>query len=384
LQPQDRICAGPAAMPASGRGESRAFRLGGGVAGIGRGVRRFDARLPTVAARNESARDSDGFSTNCRYRCRRHAGPSRRLVRPAGRPHIRAMTEFLLRPDPADRRLTERLSGIDQDGKTVEAQVVVERPLTLFLNGQEIVTMMTIADYPAYLAVGYLLNQNMLRADDKITAIEHDGELETVVVRTERKTDFEKQLRKKTLTSGCAQGTVFGDLMEKFEAVRLDPDAILKTSWLYALSRKINTAPSLYLAAGAIHGCVLCEADRPLVYMEDVGRHNAIDKIAGYMQLEGIGPERKIFYTTGRLTSEMVIKTVQMRIPILISRSGFTAWGVDLARKADLTLIGRAKGKRFLALAGEHRIEFDMDANAVAEEERRHQRKSGRSEDDAA
>jgi FdhD protein len=294
------------------------------------------------------------------------------------------MKEFLVRPDPADRRLTERLSGVDQDGKTVEAQVVVERPLTLFLNGQEIVTLMTIADYPDYLAVGYLLNQNMLRADDEITGIEHDAELETVVVRTERKTDFEKKLRKKTLTSGCAQGTVFGDLMEKFETIRLDPDAILKTSWLYALSRKINTAPSLYLAAGAIHGCVLCEADRPLVYMEDVGRHNAIDKIAGYMRLEGIGPERKIFYTTGRLTSEMVIKTVQMRIPILISRSGFTAWGVELARKADLTLVGRAKGKRFLALAGEHRIRFDVDASAVAEEERRHQRKSGRSEDDAA
>ena len=293
------------------------------------------------------------------------------------------MKEFLVRPDPADRRLTERLAGIDQDGKTVEAQVVVERPLTLFLNGQEVVTLMTIADYPHYLAVGYLLNQNMLRSDDRITGIEHDGELETVVVRTERKTDFEKQLRKKTLTSGCAQGTVFGDLMEKFETIRLDPAAILKTSWLYGLSRKINTAPSLYLAAGAIHGCVLCEADRPLVYMEDVGRHNAIDKIAGYMQLEGIGPEGKIFYTTGRLTSEMVIKTVQMRIPILISRSGFTAWGVDLARKADLTLIGRAKGKRFLALAGEHRIRFDADASDVAEE-RRHQRKSSLSEDDAA
>src|SRR6202023_1006886 len=138
--------------------------------------------------------------------------------------------------------------------------------------------------------------------------------------------------------------------------IRLDEAAILKTSWLYALSRKINTAPSLYLAAGAIHGCVLCEADRPLIYMEDVGRHNAIDKIAGYMRLNAVGPEGKISYTTGRLTSEMVIKTVQMRIPILISRSGFTAWGVELARQANLTLIGRAKGRRFVALAGNERI----------------------------
>jgi FdhD protein len=294
------------------------------------------------------------------------------------------MQEFRVRPDPDDPRLTRRLKGVDQDGRSVETAVVVERPLTLFLNGQEIVTMMTVGDFPNYLAVGYLLNQNMLKADDRITGIDFDEELETVVVRTERKTDYEKKLKKKTLTSGCAQGTVFGDLMEKFEEVRLDPDAILKTSWLYALSKKINTAPSLYLAAGAIHGCVLCEEDRPLVYMEDVGRHNAIDKIAGYMHLEGIPPRGKIFYTTGRLTSEMVIKTVQMGVPILVSRSGFTAWGVELARKADLTLIGRAKGRRFLALAGEHRIRFDAPAAEAGEEDRRHQRKSSLPEDDAA
>jgi FdhD protein len=293
------------------------------------------------------------------------------------------MKEFTLRPDPDDPGLTRRVPGIDQEGRPIETTVVVERPLTLFLNGQEIVTMMTIGDHPDCLAVGYLLNQNMLRADDAVTAIDYDGDLETVVVRTRRKTDFEKKLRKKTLTSGCAQGTVFGDLMEKFDEIRLDEAAILKTSWLYALSRKINTAPSLYLAAGAIHGCVLCEADRPLLYMEDVGRHNAVDKIAGYMRLNHIGPEGKIFYTTGRLTSEMVIKTVQMRIPILISRSGFTAWGVDLARKAGLTLIGRAKGKRFVALAGEQRIVFDRDPANVDEESPHSGRKAGLAEDAA-
>ena len=291
------------------------------------------------------------------------------------------MTDFLLRPDPDDPRLTRRVPGVDQDGKRIETAVVVERPLTLFLNGQEIVTMMTIADFPDYLAVGYLLNQNMLRPDDEITGIDHDPELEVVVVRTSRQTDFEEKLKKKTLTSGCAQGTVFGDVMEKFDSIRLDPKAVLKTSWLYALSKQINLTPSLYLAAGAIHGCVLCEEDRPLLYMEDVGRHNAIDKIAGYMHLKGIGPEGKIFYTTGRLTSEMVIKTVQMRIPILISRSGFTAWGVDLARKADLTLVGRAKGKRFIALAGEHRLRFDSDPASVEEEAVRHQRKASLVED---
>ncbi len=314
-------------------------------------------------------------------------GPQRRVVRqharaaPAGDdPAARA--EFLLAPDPDDPRLTVRVPGVDQDGRPVETSVVVERPLTLFLNGQEIVTMMTIADYPDYLAVGYLLNQNMLRPDDVITAIEHDDELEVVVVRTERETDYEEKLKKKIRTSGCAQGTVFGDLMEKFDEVALPSDARLKTSWLYALSRKINRAPSLYLGAGAIHGCVLCRGDRPLVYMEDVGRHNAIDKIAGYMFLEGIAPDDKIFYTTGRLTSEMVIKTVQMGVPILISRSGFTAWGVELARQAGLTLVGRAKGKRFIALAGEERIVFDGDPAAVAEEDPRHQRKAGQAGDD--
>jgi FdhD protein len=235
----------------------------------------------------------------------------------------------------------------------------------LFLNSREIVTMMTVGDYPDCLAVGYLLNQNMLRPDDEITGIEYDDDLEVVVVRTARETDFEDKLRKKTLTSGCAQGTAFGDLLENFAAITLGREAELRVSWLYSLSRAINLTPSLYLEAGAMHGCVLCERDAPLVYMEDVGRHNAIDKIAGYMFLNGIRPEGKLFYTTGRLTSEMVIKIVRMRIPILISRSGFTAWGVDLARQANLTLIGRAKGSRFIALSGSERIVFDADPAAI-------------------
>jgi len=293
------------------------------------------------------------------------------------------MKEFLVAPDPEDLRLTRRVLGVDHEGKEVETAVVMERPLTLYLNGQEIVTMMTIGDHPDCLAVGYLLNQNMLRAEDKVTGIDFDEDLETVVVRTKRRTNFEAKLRKRTLTSGCAQGTVFGDLMEKFDEIELDRDARLKTSWLYALTRKINTMPSLYLAAGAIHGSVLCEEDRPLVYMEDVGRHNAVDKIAGYMYLHGLSPAGKIFYSTGRLTSEMVIKTVQMRIPILISRSGFTASGVELARRAGLTLIGRAKGKRFLALSGAERIVFDGDAGRVEDEPARLRRKASLDEDAA-
>ncbi len=291
------------------------------------------------------------------------------------------MREGLIQPDPDDPRLTRRVEGIDQDGRPVATSVTVERPLTLYLNGQEIVTLMTVGDYPDCLALGYLVNQNMLAPDEPIAGIDVDEETETVVVRTSRATNFEEKLKKKTRTSGCAVGTVFGDVMEKFDKVTLDRDAVVRTSWLYALAKKINTTPSLYLAAGAIHGCVLCEADRPLVYMEDVGRHNAVDKIAGYMALNRIGPEGKMFYTTGRLTSEMVIKTVQMGIPVLVSRSGFTAWGVELARRADLTLIGRAKGKRFVALAGEHRIVFDSDPAAVADEPRHLSRKASVEED---
>jgi len=268
--------------------------------------------------------------------------------------------DYLISPNPEDPRLTERVEGIDHEGQRIETSVTVERPLTLFLNGQEIVTMMTIGDYPEYLAVGYLLNQNMLHDDDHITAIDYDGDIECVVVRTAMKTTFEEKVKKKTLTSGCAQGTVFGDVMEKFEDISLPEGHIIRTSWLASLVKEINTTPSLYLEAGAIHGCVLAREDRPLLYMEDVGRHNAVDKIAGYMYRHEMTGSDKIFYTTGRLTSEMVIKTVQMGVPILVSRSGFTAWGVELARQVGLTLIGRARGRRFIALAGQHRIVSDL------------------------
>jgi FdhD protein len=286
-----------------------------------------------------------------------------------------APDDYLIRPNPADPRLTERVTGVDHTGAPVTTSVTVERALTIYLNRQEIVTAMTIGDHPDYLAIGYLLNQSMLRADDVVTGVDYDEDLAVAVVRTERETDYEEKLQKRVQTSGCAQGTVFGDLMELIEGATLPP-ATLRTSWLYALTHKINTTPSLYLEAGAIHGCVLAQQDRPLVYMEDVGRHNAVDKIAGWMFSNRVPAHDKIFYTTGRLTSEMVIKTVRMGIPILISRSGFTAWGVELARKAGLTLIGRARGKRFVALAGEDRIVFDQDLSYVEEESGKHRRKA--------
>ncbi|WP_312846871.1 formate dehydrogenase accessory sulfurtransferase FdhD [Stappia sediminis] len=291
--------------------------------------------------------------------------------------------EFIVRPDPDDERLSTAVQGIDQDGRPVDTRVVTERPLTLYLNSQEIVTMMTIGDHPDLLAVGYLVNQNMLRTDDIVTGIDYDDDLEIVVVRTERETNYEEKMKKKVRTSGCAQGTVFGDVMDRFDEIRFESGAEIKTSWLYGLTKKINTAPSLYLSAGAIHGCVLCQEDRPLVYMEDVGRHNAVDKIAGWMWLNGVSPDDKIFYTTGRLTSEMVIKTAMMGIPILVSRSGFTAWGVDLARQIGMTLIGRARGKRFVALSGDKRIVFDLDMSQTEDEAPEHRRKGAREDQDA-
>ena len=218
----------------------------------------------------------------------------------------------------------------------------------------------------------------MLLADDTVTDIAYDEDLDTVVIRTARTTNYEEKLRKKTRTSGCAVGTVFGDMMETLQGIEL-ASSTLHTSWLYRLSAKINRTPSLYLSAGAIHGTVLCHQDTPLVYMEDVGRHNAVDKIAGWMLSEAVKPDDKILYTTGRLTSEMVIKTAAMGIPVLASRSGFTAWGVELAQQVGLTLIGRLRGKRFICLSGAGRLIWDANPEQVPEEPHAAKRKGGRS-----
>ena len=287
------------------------------------------------------------------------------------------LSNYLIAPDPTAVRLTRNVSGVDHTGAEVAINVVEERPLTIFLNRQEIVTAMTIGDYPAYLALGFLRNQGMLRPDEEITGVDYDEELETVVVRTKRATDYEDKMQRKTRTSGCAVGTVFGDMMEGLADVRL-PETPVRTSDLYALAAKINRTPSLYLEAGAIHGTVLCQGDRPLVYMEDVGRHNAVDKIAGWMLSEGVGAADKVLYTTGRLTSEMVIKTAMMGIPVLASRSGFTAWGVEIAQQVNLTLIGRMRGQRFTCLAGENRLIRDADPASVAEEPRKSGRKGAK------
>ena len=268
--------------------------------------------------------------------------------------------DYILQPNDQLMGLTQLVNGFDQNGQACEINVVEEQPLTIFLNGQEIVTAMTIGDYPQYLALGFLKNQGMLTDNENILGIDYDDELQTVVVRTDGKTIYEEKLKKKTRTSGCAVGTVFGDMMEGLENLKL-PNAEFKVSWLYELSKIINQTPSLYLKAGAIHGTVLCCKNKPLVYMEDVGRHNAVDKIAGWIYSNNESGKDKALYTTGRLTSEMVIKCALMGIPVLVSRSGFTAWGVEIANQVGLTLIGRLRGKRFMCLAGKDRLIYDFE-----------------------
>ncbi|MDT2050049.1 MAG: formate dehydrogenase accessory sulfurtransferase FdhD [Planktomarina sp.] len=280
----------------------------------------------------------------------------------------------LITPQPNALGLTKRVQGIDHLGADITLNVVEERPLTIWLNGQEIVTAMTIGDYSEYLAVGFLSNQGMLAKDETVLSVAFDPELQTIVVRTDKPTNYETKLQKKTQTSGCAVGTLFGDIIETLEGLTL-PNSKVSTSWLYSLTKQINQMPSLYLSAGAIHGTVLCKENQPLVYMEDVGRHNAVDKVAGWMRGNQISGADKIMYTTGRLTSEMVIKCALMGIPVLVSRSGFTAWGVELAEKVGLTLIGRMRGQRFQCLAGSERLIYDRSFEGE-EEDQKHRRKS--------
>ena len=272
--------------------------------------------------------------------------------------------DYIISPNLSGEDLTQEVAGVDQLGNRTDISVIEERPLTIFLNNQEIVTAMTIGDYPEYLALGFLRNQKMLSNKDKVDAIDFDAELNSIVIRTKGKTNYEDKLKKKTQTSGCAVGTVFGDIMDGVDGLKISAIST-KVSHLYSLSSKINRTPSLYLKAGAIHGTILCHQDKPLVYMEDVGRHNAVDKIAGWIFDTGTNPRDKILYTTGRLTSEMVIKTALMEIPVLVSRSGFTAWGVNIAKQVGITLVGRLRGQRFICLSGESKLIWDVDLNQI-------------------
>ncbi|GFO71572.1 FdhD protein [Bathymodiolus japonicus methanotrophic gill symbiont] len=250
--------------------------------------------------------------------------------------------------------------GIDETGATRNIQLVGERAMTIYVDKQEIVTLMTIGSHPELLTLGYLKNQVFFEHINEIKVVQVDWETESVaVVTSEESSDFSQQMQRRTVTTGCGQGTVFGRLMEKLQKIRV-PENHVRQSTLYALLDSVRAHNEVYKKAGAVHGCALYAADQLEIFVEDVGRHNAVDAIAGHMWLQGISGDNKIFYTTGRLTSEMVIKISQMGIPVLLSRSGATQMGLEMAQLSGVTLISRSKGKHFMVLNGAQNIEFDV------------------------
>lgn len=261
----------------------------------------------------------------------------------------------------ASRPLTFTIDALNEHGETVPTPIAGEHPLTLYVDKREIVTLMTLGAAPEALAVGYLRNQRLVRSLDEIAAVQVDWEADAVAVTTRSGLQgADPRLEKRTVTTGCGQGTVFGDLMAEIDEVRLPAAAQLSEATLYGLLDAVRLHESIYKQAGAVHGCALA-ANPPggseiLLFVEDVGRHNAVDAIAGRMWLDGLDGGDKIFYTTGRLTSEMVIKTAQMGIPFLVSRSGLTQMGWELARRVGMTMIGRAQGKHYLLFTGAERF----------------------------
>mgnify|MGYP002621969142 CR=1 FL=1 len=257
----------------------------------------------------------------------------------------------------ASTTLTFSVSAQNERGERVATAIAGERPLTLYLDKRELVTLMTLGQAPEALALGYLRNQRLATRLEEIESVQVDWETGACAITTRGGIgDVGRRLAKRTVTTGCGQGTVFGDLMEELDALELDAGARLAEPTLHGLLENIRKRETIYREAGAVHGCALAAGTELVYFIEDVGRHNAVDAIAGLMWLDGVAGDDKIFYTTGRLTSEMVIKCAQMRVPILISRSGLTQMGYEIARKVGLTMIGRATGRHYLLFTGAHRF----------------------------
>ena len=256
------------------------------------------------------------------------------------------------------RPATFEVEASNERGEMVPTSIAGEHPLTLYLDKRELVTLMTLGHAPEALAIGYLRNQRIVNSLKDIEAVQVDWETDSVAVTSHGVLkSFEEKIQKRTVTTGCGQGTVYGDLMEEIDTVKLREDVSLEDADLYVLIEKVRKHETIYKQAGAVHGCALAtRAGKILMFVEDVGRHNAVDAIAGFMWLDGIDGSDKVFYTTGRLTSEMVIKCAQMRIPFLVSRSGLTKMGYDIAERVGLTMIGRASGRHYLAFTGKHRL----------------------------
>ncbi|QRM17956.1 sulfurtransferase FdhD [Dechloromonas sp. TW-R-39-2] len=261
----------------------------------------------------------------------------------------------------ASRPLTFEIDAINERGEIVPTAIAGEHPLTLYVDKREIVTLMTLGAAPEALALGYLRNQRLIGSLDEVAGIQVDWEVNAVAVTTRHGNGVAaNRMERRTVTTGCGQGTVFGDLMDEIDTLKLPTDAHLTEAGLYGLLEAVRHHESIYKQAGAVHGCALVSNSGThsdiLMFVEDVGRHNAVDAIAGQMWLDGLDGGDKIFYTTGRLTSEMVIKTAQMGIPCLVSRSGLTQMGWELAKRIGMTMIGRAQGKHYLLFSGEERF----------------------------
>lgn len=262
----------------------------------------------------------------------------------------------------AARPTTYEVEAYNERDEMVPTAIAGEHPLTLYLDKREIVTLMTLGHAPEALALGYLRNQRLVGSIGEIAAVQVDWETDSVAVTTRKGVKgLKDKMKKRTVTTGCGQGTVFGDLMEEVDRIKLRDDVRLADAQLFDLLEKVRRHETIYKQSGAVHGCALARAAGPadaeiMMFVEDVGRHNAVDAIAGFMWLDAIDGSDKIFYTTGRLTSEMVIKCAQMGIPFLVSRSGLTHMGHQIARRVGITMLGRASGRHYLAFSGRQRL----------------------------